>query len=493
VLLAADTRTGADILIDGGLSADIARHSRKVLHVSEQLSIADLRAAVTGPVLTPQDDGYAQELHTYNLTVVHTPSVVVGATEPADVQAAVRYAAAHDLPVAVLGAGHGSSVSSAGSVLISTRRLAGLAIDEATRTARVEAGVRWADFIEQAGKLGLAGLNGSSPTVTVVSYTIGGGLGPFGRKHGYAADHVTACEIVTADGELRRVTAESEPDLFWAVRGGKGNFGVVVAIEFRLFPIRTFYGGGIYFPGELSAKVLHLFRSWTADLPEEMSASVGLLHLPPLPFVPEPLRDRLLAHLRITYLGDPVEGERLVAPFRALGEPIIDAVGELPYTAIASVHNDPVDPLPLYEHGALLRELPAEAVDELLRLAGPDAPASPLVLAEIRYLGGALARPPAVPNAVGNRDATLYNVFLVAAGGPPDADSLLGYEQTLIDALAPWSTGRRYLNFMFAHDTDPKTAALAWSDEAYHRLRAVKRRYDPTNLFRINHNIPPAN
>ncbi|MFG1992656.1 FAD-binding oxidoreductase [Actinoplanes sp. NPDC048988] len=449
------------------------------------MTIADLRAGVTGPVLTPSDDGYANELHTYNLTVVHTPAVVVGAMNAADVQAAVRYAAALNLPVAVLGAGHGSSVPSADSVLVTTRRLTGLTIDEPARTARVEAGVVWADLIEQAGKLGLAALNGSSPTVTVVSYTIGGGLGPFGRKHGYAADHVTALEIVTADGELRRVTADSEPDLFWAVRGGKGNFGVVTALEFGLFPIRTFYGGGIFFPGELAGEVLHLFRRWTADLPEEMSASVGLLHLPPLPFVPEPLRDRPVAHLRITYLGDPAEGERLIAPFRALGEPVIDAVAELPYTAIASVHNDPVDPLPLYEHGALLRALPAEAVDEILRRTGP------LILAEIRHLGGALARPPAVPNAVGNRDDTLYNVFLVAAGGPPDAEALHAHEQQLIDALAPWSTGRRYLNFMFAPDATPETAALAWSPADYPRLQGIKRRYDPANLFRVNHNIPP--
>jgi FAD/FMN-containing dehydrogenase len=328
--------------------------------------------------------------------------------------------------------------------------------------------------------------------VTVVSYTLGGGLGPFGRKYGYAADHVTAIEVVTADGRLRRVSADSEPDLFWALRGGKGNFGVVVAIEFDLFPIRSFYGGGIFFPGELSGKVLHLFREWAAEAPEEMSGSVGLLHLPPLPSVPEPLQDRFVAHLRIAHLGDPAEGERLVAPFRALGTPIIDGVGEMPYSSVAAVHNDPVDPLPLVEHGALLRELPAEAVDEFLRLAGPDT-ASPLALAEIRHMGGALARSPAIPNAVGNRDTTLFSVFLAAAGGPADAAALHGYEQTLINAMRPWSTGRRYLNFMFADDAEPQTAALAWSEQHYPRLREIKRRYDPANLFRINHNIPPAN
>ncbi|GLY02290.1 FAD-binding oxidoreductase [Actinoplanes sp. NBRC 101535] len=454
-------------------------------------AVAALRDAVTGPVLVAGDADHPAELATYNLTVVHTPAVVVGAATVADVQAAVRFATTHGLPVAVLGAGHGSSVSSAGAVLITTRRLAGLTVDEETRTARVEAGVRWAEFIEQAQKAGLAALNGSSPTVTVVGYTLGGGLGPFGRKHGYAADHVTALDVVTADGELRHVTADSEPDLFWALRGGKGNFGVVVAIEFTLFPMQAFYGGGIFFPGELAGDVLHLFREWTRDVPEEMSASVGLLHLPAAPFVPEPLRDRLVAHLRIAYLGSPSEGALMVAPFRELGTPILDTVGPMPYAAVASVHNDPVDPLPLYEHGALLRELPAEAVDTILRFAGPGAP-SPLVLAEIRHMGGALSRPPAVPNAVGNRDETLYNVFLVAAGGPPDAAALHAYEQELIDALAPWSTGRRYLNFMFGGETDPQTVALAYAPESFERLTKIKQRFDPANVFRINHNIPPA-
>jgi FAD/FMN-containing dehydrogenase len=160
--------------------------------------MSNLLSTVVGPVLTPADEGYADELRTYNLTTVHTPALVVGAATPADVQAAVRYAASENLPVAVLGAGHGTTVPSAGAVLISTRRLTGLTIDAAARSARAEAGVRWDEFIEQAGKLGLAGLNGSSPTVTIVAYTIGGGLGPFGRKHGYAADHVTALEIATA-------------------------------------------------------------------------------------------------------------------------------------------------------------------------------------------------------------------------------------------------------------------------------------------------------
>ncbi|MBM2619043.1 FAD-binding oxidoreductase [Actinoplanes sp. LDG1-06] len=453
------------------------------------MNLAGLRTEVIGPVLTPDDDAYAQELSTFNLTVRHTPLVVVGATGPSDVQAAVRFAAAHGLPVAVLAAGHGSTTPSAGSVLITTRRMTGLNIDESGRTARVEAGVRWAELIEQAGKLGLGALNGSSPTVSVIGYTLGGGLGPFGRKYGYAADHVRSMDVVTADGELRTVTAQSDPDLFWALLGTKGNFGVVVAMEFGLFPIASFYGGGLFLPGELAGDVFHLFREWVADVPDEMSASVCLLNLPPAPFVPEPLRGRLVAHIRFAFLGDVAEGERLVAPFRALGEPVIDAVTELPYAAVAAVHSDPVDPMPVVEQATLLRELPAEAVDTILRFAGPGSDA-PLVMAEVRHLGGALARPPATPNAVEIRHDARFS-FFVAAVGPP-TDDLTNYQRAFVGALDPWTTGRRYLNFMFAGDTAPATVALAYTDESFRRLREVKRRHDPSNVFRINHNIEPA-
>nr|WP_221376969.1 FAD-binding oxidoreductase [Actinoplanes polyasparticus] len=448
--------------------------------------LAGLRSEVAGPVLTPDDAGYTQELSTFNLAVTHAPLVAVGAQSPADVQAAVRFATAHNLPVAVLSAGHGSSVSSAGSVLITTRRLSGLTVDENARTARVEAGVRWAELIERTGKLGLGALNGSSPTVSVIGYTLGGGLGPFGRRYGYAADHVWSLDVVTADGELRHVTADGDPDLFWALRGAKGNFGVVVAMEFTLFPIASFYGGGLFLPGELAAKALHLFREWVAGLPEEMTASVCLLSLPPAPFVPEPLRGRRVVHLRFAYLGDAAEGARLVEPFRRLGEPIIDAVTELPYAAVAAVHNDPVDPMPIVEQATLLRELPAEAVDTFLRFAADER--SPLVMAELRHLGGALGRPPAIPNAVGNREAA-FTVFAAAVGGPEDAPRLHAYEEAFVNALKPWSTGRRYANFMFAGDTDPETVALAYPDDSFRRLRDLKHRFDPANTFRINHNI----
>ncbi|SCF45675.1 alpha/beta fold hydrolase [Micromonospora mirobrigensis] len=452
-------------------------------------AVAELAAVATGPVLRPADEGYAAECAGYNLAVPHRPALVVGATNPADVQAAVRFAAAHDLPVAVLATGH-SALPSAGAVLITTRRMNAVSIDAERRTARIGAGVRWQQVIDEAAKHGLAPLNGSAPTVGAVSYTLGGGLSPIGRTFGYAADHVRAIELVTADGELRRVTAESEPELFWALRGGKGNFGVVTALEFGLFPVARIYGGGLFFPGEFTAEVLRTWSSWTVGLPDEMTSSVALLQLPPAPDVPEPLRGRFVVHVRMAYVGSAQEGARLVEPLRAIGPALIDSVTEMPYAAIGSVHNDPPMPIPFSDRSTLLREFTPALADTIIELAGP-ASQSPLAMLEIRHLGGALDRRPEPANAVDTRGSA-YLLYGVAIGGPDQAEAAGEYLTRLIADLGPWSTGRRFVNFFSAVDAAPEGVRTGYRPESYERLVAVKRRFDPRNLFRVNHNIPPA-
>jgi hypothetical protein len=338
-----------------------------------------------------------------------------------------------------------------------------------------------------AAEFGLAPLNGSSPLVGVVGYTLGGGHSPvLGRTFGWAADHVRAVELVTADGRLHRVTESTDPDLFWAVRGGKSNFGVVTAIEFDLFPVTSVYGGGIYYDGSHTADVLHAYREWIQQVPDELNSSVGLLRLPPLPSVPEPLRGRLVVHLRVSYVGGSVDGERLVAPMRAVAPSIIDSVTELPYTEVDSIHQDPVDPMPFGERTAMLGDFTAAGVQAFVAALGPES-GSTMTIAEIRHLGGALGRPSAVPNAVGNRDAR----FVVWGGAVGDADGIragLGSMDELLDRLRPWSTGGRYINFMSDHDP----VELAYSEETLRRMRAVKALHDPGNLFRVNnHNIVP--
>ena len=445
---------------------------------------------VDGVVVLPGDHGYATECAAYNLALTRRPAVVVGATSPGDVGSAVRFAAQRGLPAGVLATGHGTSVPADGALIVTTRRMRAVTIDPEARIARAEAGTRWQEVIDAAAPHGLAPLSGSSPLVGVVGYTTGGGLSPtLGRSYGWAADQVRAIEIVTADGRLLRVTAERDSELFWAVRGGKDNFGIVTALEFSLFDVPRLYGGGLYFPGEYAADVLHAYRSWAATLPEQMTASVALLRLPPLDIVPEPLRGTFTVHVRIAYLGTPDEGARLVAPIRALGPAIIDTVTDMPYTRVGTIHADPPVPLPIYEGSARLTGLPEAAVEEIVRAAGPGADC-PLAMVEVRQLGGALGRAPRVANAVGGRGAA-FSVFCAGVGGPAEAPLLYASIDEVLRGLKPWTIPEGPLNYMFVRETEPGSVRDAFGKDVHDRLSMVKRGYDPANLFRVNHNIPP--
>ncbi len=449
----------------------------------------ELTSRVSGPVLLPGDEGYEAECRIYNLNVPVEPALVVGAAGAADIQAAVGFAARQGRPVAVKTTGHQQVSPARGGILISTRRMKGIVIDAAGRRARVGAGAIWQEVIDEAAAVGLAPVSGSAPLVGVAGYTLGGGLSPvFGRSRGYAADHVRSLDVVTADGELRHVTADSDPELFWSLLGGKGNFGVVTALEFDLFPLTHFYGGGIYFPGEHLADVLRAWRTWQSEMPEEMSSSLAVQRLPELP---EPLRGAFVVHVRIAHLGPAAEGERLIASLRAAAPALIDTVGEMPYTAMGAIHMDPPKPMPYFDRTTMLRAFPAEAADKLIELLGPDSD-SPLVSVEIRTLGGALDREPAVPNAVSSRGLP-FVLFGFGVGGPDQARFLSGGLDEVMNAMEPWADGRRMVNFLSVEEaTDPERLSEVYGAERYLRLAATKKAYDPTNMFRVNHNILPG-
>ncbi|MCE0537962.1 FAD-binding oxidoreductase [Kineosporia rhizophila] len=445
-----------------------------------------LTSQVTGPVATPADQSYGDETFAWNLGFPQTPAVAVGATNAADVQAAVRFAAVQNLPVAVLATGHGVMSTADQAVLINVRRLRSLQIDPEARTATVGAGVEWQEVVSAAGALGLAPVSGSALNVGVVGYTLGGGLSPvLGRRFGWAADHVRAFDIVTADGELRTVTAQSEPDLFWAVRGGKSNFGVVVSLTFSLMPVPRFYGGGLYFDAERADPVLSEFRRLAGLEDDRVSVSFAFLRLPPAPFVPEPLRGKVIAHLRFSHLGTAEEGEALLAPVRAAAPALIDLAQERPYTEYAVVHNDPVDPLPAYERTTMLTGFPPEAAQAFVETAGAGVD-TPVLVAEIRRLGGALGREPEVANAIGHRDAP-FTLWLGATGAPGDPAAMAGPLDALLDALAPWKHPGAVLNFLSPADADPAQIAQAYSPAVHERLLECKLKYDPLNRFRVNH------
>jgi FAD/FMN-containing dehydrogenase len=450
---------------------------------------APLATTVAGSVLLPGDAGYDDERAVWNLNHELVPAVIVVPESAADIQAAVIFAAGQHRPVLVKTTGHQIVGSASGAVVIATHRLNGITIDPAGRSARVGAGVLWSDVIAKTTKAGLAPLNGSNPTVGVSGYTLGGGLSPtLGRSQGYAADHVRSLDVVTADGRLRHVDAESEPDLFWALRGGKGNFAVVTALEFDLFPVSRLYGGAIYFPGEQAADVLRAWTAWHPTTPETMVTSFAVMRMPSMPQVPEPLREKFLVSVRIAYNGTTADGERMVEPLRAIAPAVLDTVRDMPYAEVASIHNEPTDPVPYYERGIMLREFPAQAQDKLIALVGPDAETD-LVIAELRALGGAWDREPAVPNAVATRGLP-YSLLGVAAGPLSQEQQLKRSVAELLDGMKPWQGDRRYVNNL-APDEAADAAAI-YGPERYERLASIKKIYDPANMFRLNHNVMPA-
>jgi FAD/FMN-containing dehydrogenase len=362
-------------------------------------------------------------------------------------------------------------------------------IDAVGRTARVGAGAILSEVVEKAATAGLAPLNGSNLTVGVSGYTLGGGLSPtLGRSHGYAADHVRSLDVVTADGELRHVDAESNPDLFWALRGGKGNFGVVTALEFDLFPVPRLYGGAIYFAGERTADVLRAWAGWHPSTPETMVTSIAVMRMPPIPEVTEPLRGKFLVSVRIAYNGATADGERMIAPLRAVAPAVLDTVRDMPYTEVASIHAEPTDPVPYYERGIMLREFPAQAQDKLIELVGPHADTM-LVIAELRALGGAWDREPAAPNAVATRGLP-YSLLGVAAGPLSQEQQLKRSVGDMLDGMKPWQADRRYVNNVAPEEA--ADAAAIYGAQRYARLASIKKIYDPTNMFRLNHNVIPA-
>ncbi|GAA4923974.1 FAD/FMN-containing dehydrogenase [Actinomycetospora succinea] len=440
-------------------------------------------------MLQAGDDGYEDEFAGFDLAVRQHPAVVVGATGAADVVAAVRGAVAAGLAVGVQATGHGITVPADGdALLITTRRMDGVRVDTDAHTAWIDAGVSWERVLQEAAPHGLAPLVGSAPAVGAVSYTLGGGLGELGRRWGFAADRVRRLDVVTADGVARRVTADDHPDLFWALRGGGGNVGVVTGAEVDLVQLAGVYGGGLFFAGEDAGPVLTALLAAGRDAPDEVTLSIALMTFPDVPAVPGPLRGRWCAHVRVCSSGEPGRCEDVIAPLRAAATPLLDTVRSMPVTDIGTIHNDPVTPLATNSRSRALHRLDEDAVATILRHAGPRTP----FLVELRLMGGALARPPAVANAVGHRSAaaTVYTTAHPHPDGPTASDTAA--EQAFLDDLDAWSDGGALVNFLAGAHVSGADVRAAYDAETWTRLVAIKSAWDPGNVFRINHNVPPT-
>lgn len=438
-----------------------------------------LRSHVSAPVALPGERVYDRAMP-WNVAVPVRPAAVVVASTAGHVAEVMRFASDRGLRVAVQATGHGAVPIGADTILVLTAGLTGCVVDPAGRTARVGAGLRWQTVLDAATPHGLAPLCGSAPGVGVVGFLTGGGIGPLVRTVGLSADHVRAFELVTGAGEILRVTPDEHADLFWGLRGGKSMLGIVTAVEIDLLPIAEFYGGAIYFDGSLAADVLREWQRWTVNLPDEVNTSICIQQLPPLPGIPEPLAGRMTVAVRYTAVGDVEEAQRVLQPMRAVAPALIDAVGVMPYAAIGMVHADPVDPMPVHEDHALLREMTAETVETILAACGPGS-GSPQTIVELRLLGGELAREPRHRSAFCHRNAA-YGLSTIGVLAPPTGETVVTHAAELVAAVAPWATGGQLPNF--AASNDPARPARCYDEDALHWLRALARRYDPAGIMR---------
>lgn len=455
-------------------------------------ALAQLQQSLNGPLLTAECPEFGDETGVFNTVVRHRPAVVVGAVDASDVANAVRFAAAHNLKIAVLNTGHGPSVpADAETLMITTRRMREVMVDAEQRRVRVGAGIRFAELVAATASHGLAPLCGSAPGVGVVGYTLSGGASAtLGRKYGWACDHVSAIDVVTADGESRCVTPQSHADLFEALLGGKSNFGVVTAMEFALFPVTQLYAGALFYAGEHIAPVLEAYRALTVSAPDELTTGFALLNLPPLPGLPPFMAGKPTVSLRVSFVGDAATGDRLIEPLRQAAPLLADTVTTIPYSAFGTITNDPTDPAAAVKQFALLRELTHDTVAAIVDAVGPGSQ-SAINIVDIRHLQGAFARPPAVPNAVGARDAAfaMFGLTVVPPGRAAAEFGRSGCE--LIAALTPWLHEQGSPSFQGPGDIDERGTRRAYAPDVYDRLRTAKAKYDPDNRFRVNHNIAP--
>jgi hypothetical protein len=448
-----------------------------------------LREQFTGHLHAPGDAGYDAARMAWNVAVDQRPALVAEPRSAQDIAAVVRFAQETGLRIAPQGTGHNASArlgTAADEILLSTRLMRGVEIDATNRTARVEAGALCGDLTAPASELGLAALGGSSPDVGLVGYVMGGGIGWLARAFGLCCNSVVSFDVVTGEGEHLHVDGDAHPELFWALRGGTGSPAIITHMELRLIAMPELYAGAMLWPWERASEVLHAWREWTLDAPESATTSARILQLPPIPDIPEPFRGRSFVCLDGAVVGSEAYAREVLAPLRALG-PEVDLFEVAPPAVLSHLHMDPEHPTPGIGTHAMLDELPAEAIDAFVAVAGPGS-GSPLLLAELRHLGGALAR--VAPNAgARSRLDAAYILFALGVPMTPELGTAIPPHLARVKAaLSEYHADHVYLNFA----ESPTDVRRAFSDDAFAALQAVKAEYDPRDRICANHAVAPA-
>jgi FAD/FMN-containing dehydrogenase len=451
-------------------------------------SAARLRSRFRDLVQLPGDARYDELRTPWNVAVDQRPAAVAAPTTSDEVAAIVRAAGELGLRIAPQGTGHGAAMSTSSSLsdalLLRATALTGVTVDAERRIARVGSGVLWQDVASAAGAHGLAALHGSSPNVGVAGFSLGGGIGWYSRKLGLAANSVTAVEVVTADGVHRRADAVENHDLFWALRGGGGNFGVVTALELRVFDIPDAYAGMLMWDIAAAEPVLRRWVEWTRCAPDEVTTAFRIERLPAVQEVPEFLRGRNIVVVDGAVLADDDFAVQLLAPLRAL-EPELDTFARIPAPALTRIHMDPDEPVPFATATTMLQELDEAALQTMLDDFGADS-ATTILQFELRQLGGALARPLTGAGALSHLDGAMIAAFIDMVPTPEGAAEAVAGVAAAALRLAPWSSGAAYLNFADGGTVDPK---VGYGADAWLRLQRLQAKFDPNGMFLANHPI----
>ncbi|MEJ2538520.1 MAG: FAD-binding oxidoreductase [Gemmatimonadota bacterium] len=447
-------------------------------------------ARLNHPVLEPGDPGYDDARRVWNARFDPRPGVIVRPRDSEEVAQAVVLAGKEGLPVAIKGGGHayaGNSVAD-GALLLDLGRMRGVTVDAEARRAVVQGGATWADVDAATTPLGLATPGGTVSSVGVAGFTLGGGAGWLTRSFGMAVDNLTAVEMVTAAGERVRASEETNPELFWGLRGGSGNFGVVTEFEFRLheIPPRLLFGQVLY-PLERAKELLRFYRGVFASAPDALAAFPFFIRIPPLPVFPEAIHGQVVLDFVVCWTGDPAEGEEWVQPFREQGEPLMDTVGLLPYAELQTSFDAGMGyGNRWYSRWLLLDELSDRFIDALVD--GLDPFPGPLTAVYLGALGGAAGRVSPGATAYPHRQATDALHVFPGWMDPEDDERVMAWARRLYQSLQPFAADGVYVN-MLAEDEKDRIPSAYGSN--YARLRELKSRWDPENVFRANHNIRP--
>jgi len=450
---------------------------------------SELRDQVRGEVVVPDDADYEDARLVHNGMIDRRPAVVVRVANAGDVMATVGYARDNDLDLSIRGGGHSGPGfgTNDGGVVVDFSRMRGVRVDPAAMTARAEGGVTWGDFNAATHAFGLATTGGIISTTGIAGLTLGGGIGYLSRGLGLSLDNLVSADVVTADGKMLVASERENADLFWAIRGGGGNFGVCTSFEYKLHPVEDVYWGPMFYEIEETENILRFYRDFIKDAPEEMGAFPAFQIAPPLPFIPEDRHGDMFAAIVACWSGPPEEGERRFKAFHEVAEVKAEMVGRVPYPAINAAFDDLFPKgIRQYWKGNFVKELTDDAIAAHVE-HGPRAPTMSSTM-HLYPINGACHRVAPDATAFGHRDANFAMVVVSAWADPSDDEANIGWVRNYADAIAPHSEPGGYINFM---DGDDNERILANYGGNYDRLVDVKRTYDPDNLFRVNQNIAP--